>query len=114
MTFDENELNMMFGDDPEIYEEIFSDFADTYKEMLEAVSVAVNDKNAEALQISAHTLKGVLATFCSTTAKDISFKLEEMGKDSIFDGVDELYSSLEKEVEALINELKSFSFKKAA
>lgn len=114
MNFDENELNMMFGDDPEIFQEIFGDFVDSYKQMLEEVEVAINDKNADGLQISAHTLKGVLATFCSTIAKDHAFELEEMGRDGRFDGCEEKYAVLSKEVEALINDLKSFSFNQAA
>jgi len=114
MKFDEKELNMMFGDDPEIFHEIFGDFEDTYKQMLQEVETAINDKNADGLQISAHTLKGVLATFCSTVAKDIAFELEEQGRDGNFDGVEEKYTSMATEVAELISQLKTFSFNQAA
>ncbi|EQC52537.1 Hpt domain-containing protein [Bacteriovorax sp. DB6_IX] len=114
MKFDENELNLMFGDDPEIFQEIFGDFVDSYNQMLQEVEKSITDRNSEGLQISAHTLKGVLATFCSTVAKEHAFELEEMGRDGKFDDVEAKYEVLKTEVGHLIDELKNFSFNQAA
>lgn len=114
MNYNREELEMMFGDDPEIFHEIFSDFVESKDEMMGQVTDAINDKSADGLQISAHTLKGVLATFCSTTAKEIAFELEIMGRDGVFDDAEEKVEKLGVEVDELIKSLKDFNFNQAA
>ncbi len=114
MKFDTQELNLMFGDDTEIFYEIFADFKDSADEMVSKIEEAINSKNSADLEISAHTLKGVLSTFCSTVAKEISFELEMKGKNGDFDGCAESLETLKVEVTALIDELGSYQFSNAA
>lgn len=114
MKFDANELDLMFGDDPEIFEEIFADFKDTYGEMLTGIESAIQSKNSGDLEITAHTLKGVLATFCSVSAKEIAYELENSGKNSNFEGCEEKFTLLKSEVGALVSDLSNHSFSKAA
>ncbi len=114
MNYDANELNLMFGDDPEIFEEILNDFVETKDEMLSQISEAISTKSGDQLEITAHTLKGVLATFCSLKGKEIAQNLERKGKHSEFDNVDEMYAQLVIEVDSLISNLNGHNFQSAA
>lgn len=114
MEFDNKELTMMFGDDQEIFFEIFGDFEQSLDEMLGDISKAIEVKNAEALQISAHTFKGVLLTFCALESKELAFELECMGRDGVFDGAVDKFEKLKVSSMKLIGSLKSFQFSNAA
>ncbi len=114
MEFDSKELMMMFGDDQEIYFEIFGDFEQSLDEMLGEIDNAIESKNAEALQISAHTFKGVLSTFCAVESKNLAFELEKMGRDGQFDGAREIFNNLKTSSLSLISALKGFQFSSAA
>ncbi|EQC45311.1 Hpt domain-containing protein [Bacteriovorax sp. Seq25_V] len=114
MEFDSKELTMMFGDDQEIFFEIFGDFEQSLDEMLGEISSAIEAKNAEALQISAHTFKGVLSTFCALESKELAFELEQMGRAGSFDGAVEKFEKLKEYSVKLIASLKSFQFSQAA
>ncbi len=114
MSFDTNELNLMFADDPEIFEEILIDFENSKDKMIEEISSAIESKNSEALEISAHTLKGVLATFCSVKGKQLAFELEQKGRERNFDDTLEKLELLKSDVDELIHSLKSHEFSKAA
>ena len=114
MNFDTHELSLMFGDDPEIFEEILVDFEESKDEMISQIKTAIDAKNSESLEITAHTLKGVLATFCSVTGKELAFELEQKGRQKIFDDADEKLALLKDDVDQLIGALKTHQFSKAA
>jgi len=50
----------------------------TYIEIKTAIKKAVDDKNPEALNASAHSFKGLLLYF-SEQGSDLAFQLEDMG-----------------------------------
>jgi two-component system sensor histidine kinase/response regulator len=114
MRINAEELNMMFGDDMEILAKIFDDFKNGHMDMLNAVEAAISSDNASELEITAHTLKGVLATFCADDAKEMSFKLEEMGRAGSCDGAKEIYDDLKAEVVEAVVQLTTLTGSKAA
>ena len=108
MHFEKEALAEMFAGDEEIYIEIRQDFFDSYQQMMSEIKAAVESSDANQLQITAHTFKGVLSTFCATRAKDLAFELEKMGKEGSLDKVRETFTKLSEEVPNLIDELKEF------
>ncbi len=72
------------------------------------IEEAVDSRNSEALEKSAHKLKGAVANFGKNATTDTAFKLETMGKENNMDGVKEAYDTLVKDVENLMNALKEF------
>lgn len=114
MKFNQENLVAMFDGDEDIFVEIRDDFVSTYPEMVEAVVEAAKNQDHEKLHISAHTMKGVLATFCADELREVAFEIEMMGKDNNLARSVERAEFLAKEIEALIEELKSFDTTKMA
>lgn len=114
MSFNGNELNLMFSDDQDIFVEIYGDFKNSLPDMINEIKVAIEQKNPQELQISAHTLKGVLSTFCAIESKEIAFELECMGRDASFNNAENKLNELESLVKILLSDLDNFSFVKAA
>ncbi len=76
--------------------------------MATSCRTAVDSRNSEALEKSAHKLKGAVANFGKNATTETAFKLETMGKENKLDGVEEVYGTLVKDVESLMNALKEF------
>ena len=94
--------------DKEFLKELVEIFINDAPEHMSEIKEAVNCCNSEALVKSAHKLKGAVANFGKNATTDTAFKLETMGKENNLDGVEEVYGTLVKDVECLMNALKEF------
>lgn len=108
MLFNAQNLVAMFGGDEDIFLEIKADFIRTHKEMVERIRVAVENKDIEELHISAHTLKGVLSTFCADEVKELAFELECMGREKTIEGAQQKVVVLTDKMNELIKQLEDF------
>ncbi len=106
--FDKDKALKMFEDDVEFLKELVEIFINDTPEHMSEIKEAVNCRNSEALGKSAHKLKGSVANFGKNATIDTAFKLETMGKEKNLDGVEEVYGTLVKDVESLVNALKEF------
>ena len=65
-------------------EEVVVDIIQSYEEnvpgLKERITNAIEASDASALQLAAHTLKGVLSNFYAERARSLAYKLEDMGK----------------------------------
>jgi HPt (histidine-containing phosphotransfer) domain-containing protein len=107
-VFDKDEALKMFEDDVEFLKELVEIFINDVPEHMSEIEEAVNSRNSETLQKSAHKLKGAVANFGKNATTDTAFKLEIMGKKKNMDGVEDVYGTLVKGVESLVNALKEF------
>lgn len=112
MSFDPQGLKDLFAGDEEIFNELREDFFQAYREMIDDVLVAASEEDAKKLEISAHTLKGVLSTFCSEAAREQAFSLEKMGKGGILTNARAESDQLATLVEELVADLKKFDINK--
>lgn len=108
MLFNDKNLVAMFHGDEDIFLEIKADFIRTYQEMVDRIKDAAKENDADELQISAHTLKGVLSTFCAEPIKELAFELETMGREKVTTGALEKTLVLEVQMNQLIKELENF------
>ena len=106
-VFDRDEALKMFEGDKEFLKELVEIFINDAPEHMSEIKEAVNCRNSEALVKSAHKLKGAVANFGKNATTDTAFELETMGKENM-DGVEEVYGTLVKDVECLMNALKEF------
>lgn len=63
----------------DIAEETIQDFVKSAPKLLANIETAIAKKNAKTLEISAHTLKGVVANFHAEVAQRWAYELEKMG-----------------------------------
>ncbi len=109
-SFDKDELLDRVDDDIEFLEESVEMLEEDAPPLLEQIRSAINGGDAAALVAPAHTLKGMLSNFCSTTAEQLARELEERGRDgrvgddsgAVVDSLAEAYESLRAELRSLV------------
>ena len=107
-VFDKDEALKIIDTDSEFLKELVEIIINDAPEHMSEIEEAVNCRNSEALVGSAHKLKGAVANFGKNATTDTAFKLETMGRENNLDGVEEVYDTLVKDVENLMNALKEF------
>lgn len=107
-VFDKDVALKMFEGEEEFLKELVEIFINDVPEHMLEIEEAVNCRNSEALVKSAHKLKGAVANFGKNATTDTAFKLETMGRKNNMDGVEEVYGTLVKDIESLVNSLKEF------
>jgi HPt (histidine-containing phosphotransfer) domain-containing protein len=107
-VFDKDVALKMFEGEEEFLEELAEIFINDAPEHMSEIEEAVNCRNSEALEKSAHKLKGAVANFGKNVTTDTAFKLETMGRENNLDGVEEVSGTLVKDIENLVNALKEF------
>jgi len=106
--FDKDELLKKFDGDEEFLTELIGVFINDVPEQLSEIKEAVDNRNSEKLERSAHKLKGAIANFEEKAAFEAALQLEIMGRENRLDGVEETYDNFVKGVESLLNALKEF------
>jgi HPt (histidine-containing phosphotransfer) domain-containing protein len=102
MLIDKERLLNEFAGDEEILAELREAFLGELPKMLDSIQKALSDKNAKALEHSAHTLKGAVSNFQTPKVKEAAFTLENQGRQGTLDGADQNFATLKQ----LIDELK--------
>jgi PAS domain S-box-containing protein len=69
------------GDDAALLAELAALFLDEYPRLLDAVRAGIESSDAAAVQSAAHQLKGLLAQFCASTARDTAWQVELAASD---------------------------------
>ncbi len=93
------------GGDMDLVSEIAQDFLDTYQEAYQAVVRAAEAKNAQELQLTAHSIKGAVRNFGAEAAQVAAYRLEIMGRLNEFEGSDAALICLQVALEDLAPEM---------
>ncbi len=108
LVFDKDEILKRFDGDEEFLTELVEIFTNDIPEQLSRIKEAVDNRNSKGLEKSAHKLKGAVSNFVENAAFETALTLEMMGKECRLNGVEEVYDTLVKEIERLVNALKEF------
>jgi HPt (histidine-containing phosphotransfer) domain-containing protein len=108
MVFNKDEILKKFDGDEKFLAELIEIFINDIPDQLFVIQKAVNNRNSNDLEKSAHKLKGAVANFEEKAAFEAALQLEVMGRNNRLDGVEEVYNTLIKDVECLANALKGF------
>jgi hypothetical protein len=91
--------------DKEIIVEIIDIFFSEYEERYRNLQKNVFEKDFAQLKFNAHSLKGVIANFMDPVTIEHSRRLDEMAKNKVIEGLDQLYEELKKSSGDLMEEL---------
>lgn len=108
IVFDKDEILKSFDGEEEFLKEVVEIFINDTPEQLARIKEAVDNHNSKDLEKSAHKMKGAIINFGEKAAFETALQLEMMGREYGLDGVEEVYDTLVKEVECLVNALKDF------
>ncbi len=106
IIFDKDNALNIIGGDEDLLRDIVEIFITDIPQQISEIKEAVNSCNADALQESSHKLKGAVSNFGEIATFKTAFKLETMGKENRLENVEQVYDTLVKDVESLVNELK--------
>jgi len=101
LLFNAQALLSQVGGDLEILREVVELFLEDAPGQLARVKQAVGAQDAQALQRTAHSLKGALSNFSASKAVEAALQLETMGRTRQMETADLVYAQLEQDVERL-------------
>ena len=102
-AFDMDHAREITDGDTEFLKELIEIFKADFPERLAGISRAIKEKDFNALDETAHSLKGSSGNLGLTCLYEISWKLEKMGNSENIEGADEAFKQLEEELERFKN-----------
>jgi two-component system, sensor histidine kinase len=89
------------GNDTSLARRLVDLFVQDSVRLVDDISRAIADRDAERLRRAAHTLKGSVSNFPAGPARDTAARMEALGFDADFDAAQEVFPVLEKEIDRL-------------
>lgn len=107
-TFDMQTFLSNFQEIEDLAEEVINSFLINLPLLVEPVKKAIDSDDAVELELTAHTLKGVISNFYAENARLLAAKLEKIGSDKSTKEAAIIYIELKNELDKLTIELKNF------
>ncbi len=104
-----NNVLTNFGGDEDLLQSTISLSIKHFPKYLSDIQNAITNKNAKALEISAHTLKGSLSIYLYKPIVQSALELELMGREGKLEGAQEKLDQLITQTNLFIEELKSYN-----
>lgn len=98
-------LKEVIGDD---LKEILLSFAEITPDTLAQMEHAIQNQDAEALRLHAHSLKGSAANVGAQSLSELCFKLEEQGKAGVTEGLEAEVAAVHQETDSVISFLHDY------
>ena len=100
-VFDQDAALKHSGGDRRLLREVVGFFRADYPGSLRQIGSAIKSHDAEQLRLSAHALKGALATVGSPAGRQAAFTLEQMGRAGTVAGAPEAFTALREAIVSL-------------
>ncbi len=110
--FNEKEFKARFRDHQDVAENLINQFISMVPDMMNKIKQAIEVQSFSELEISAHTLKGVVSNFYCESALRLSNKLETMGREKTLVDAADTYAELEFVVKNLVDVISKVDVKK--
>lgn len=103
------ELREIMDNDAELIEECFAEFLMDYPNLISEVKAAVDQKNYEMVDASAHKLKGTLRYLAAEEAATAAQAVETAGRQQDLDAITDQIAALEAACQKVIVYIDEFS-----
>jgi CheY-like chemotaxis protein len=102
--------------DRQLARELAGIFLDDWGKLASDVDQAVEKRDAEALRLAAHTLKGAVANFGAGAARaaEAALRLEKIGAGGSVEGAAAAWAEAKREIEAVATALRSLTERRAS
>ncbi len=114
LAFDTSVVLKRVDGDRDLLREVAGLFFEDTPRLMTDIRKAIDCADAQALERSAHTLKGSVGNFGAKRAFELAFALEQMGRNSDFARAAEAYGQLEQQIALLFPALESLMKERAA
>jgi CheY-like chemotaxis protein len=105
LLFDRDELLKSFDGDEAILQELVVDFSEAWPGYISDMRSSLAKSDLNAVEIGAHTLKGLTATFKAMGVRDLAYKLEQKAAAGDTEGLEQSIQELESALQSLIGQL---------
>jgi len=112
--FDRSAAMARVDDDFELLQELVQLFLNDLPKSLAAVEGAITQQDAAKLERAAHSLKGSVGSFSAQAAFEAALKLENMGREKDFTGIEGAHTDLRREIARLESALRELLEETAA
>jgi HPt (histidine-containing phosphotransfer) domain-containing protein len=92
--------------DKPIVLEIIDIFINEYPNRISNIKNAIDTKNFDSLKFDAHSMKGVISNFMAAEPQKFARELENKAVEKDDSNLDDIFNSLHKSSEALLEDLK--------
>jgi PAS domain S-box-containing protein len=100
-TFDEKAALAYTGQDRRLLKQVVSMFRADYPSSLRRIEQAMRRKDADAVRMAAHALKGAIATVGSPAGRDAAAALEQVGRSGDLGAADQAFDNLRQQLQLL-------------
>lgn len=105
LLFNREELLKSFDGDEAILQELVSDFNEAWPGYISDMRSSLSKSDLNSVEIGAHTLKGLTATFKAMGVRDLAYKLEQKAGSGDTEGLEDAISELETALQELCGQL---------
>ena len=103
------ELKEIMDDDVELIQDCFTEFLNEWPVQYVDIKQAIMTKNAQALDETAHKLKGTLRYLAAESAANAAYALEAAGKEKEMENLDRKLEHLKEECRQVVEYIKGFT-----
>lgn len=108
-SFDKSSFLLNFSGIEDVAQNAIENFLATLPELQNSVFKSIQSKNSSELELTAHTLKGVVSNFYAEPSRLLALKLEILGKQNNLSEANYIYSMLTIELSRLSEDLSSLA-----
>jgi len=108
MTIDWTIVLDFVDQQPTLLRELIDIFFIEHAHVMPRIAEAVERRDADALRLYAHRMKGCLRYFGINDAIDVAAQLEHAGRSGIFDDAAQLMTKLQKMTDAMLLEMRAY------
>ncbi|MGI8742707.1 MAG: Hpt domain-containing protein [Bryobacteraceae bacterium] len=112
LTFDLPWALSRLGDDSSLLAELARLFIEESRTLMPALRAAVEQRDARAIEIAAHALKGSVANFGAREVWQDALALEQSGRGCDLTGIDKRLAAFEQSAARFISEMKMLAGEK--
>ena len=112
-VFDETELLERVDNDWEFLSETVAMLSSDGPALMNEIEKSLAVGDAASVGRAAHTLKGMISNFCSSSTHAAAFQVEQIGKSGDLTSAPQAVKTLEDQLKALTTELNDFLAKRA-
>lgn len=104
---DVSELLKHYEGDCDLVMDLVEVFEETYTETMQDLERACNEKKFQEIEVSAHTLKGMISNFFANAIREKAALLEKMGQAHRIDNAQEIVTEIKELIPLMLNEIKT-------
>lgn len=96
------------GGDEELFQDVARMTLDQQHDLMQKIRTALSARDSASVATAAHTLKGVVSTFCASALQAAVLSLENAAKQGMLTQADELFQKVQEQMSTLSKALTDY------